>query len=502
MAANASRNHPGPRGRYRTRSAGACQPRPTPSSSNGEPIAANFGHLGERNLAVEWRDPQVLVPYARNPRTHTKKQIQQIAASIGTFGFTNPILIDDAGGIIAGHGRVEAAKLLGLAAVPTIRLSHLNETQKRAYVLADNRLGELAGWDQSLLAIELQHLTEIDLDFEVEVTGFETVDIDLILSGAAHSEASAENELPVVDPDEIVVPVTRVGDLWQLGRHRLLCADALRADSYQRLLQGEKAQMVFADPPYNVPVNGHVCGSGRIKHEEFVMASGEMSEAQFTEFLTAVFSQLARFSTDGSIHFHCMDWRHIQELMTAGRAVYTQLKNLCVWAKTNAGMGSFFRSQHELIFVFKNGTAPHINNFGLGEGGRYRTNLWSYPGVNTFRSGRLDELGMHPTVKPLALVADAIKDCSKRGGIILDAFSGSGTTIVAAEQTGRHGYALELDPKYVDVAVRRWEKVTGENAVHADTGLTLDRLAESRGIALDGASRGEPNRAGTEVGHG
>lgn len=232
------------------------------------------------------------------------------------------------------------------------------------------------------------------------------------------------------------------------------------------------------------------------------MASGEMSEGQFIGFLTAILTNLVEHSVEGSIHFVTIDWRHIHELMTAGRQAYTELKNLCIWAKTNAGLGSFYRSQHELVFVFKNGNLPHVNNFGLGERGRYRSNIWTYPGVNTFRSGRLDELGMHPTVKPLALVADAIKDCSKRRGIILDAFSGSGTTIIAAEQTGRHGYALELDPKYVDVAVRRWEKVTGENAVHADTGLTLHRLAESRGIALDGASRGEQNPAGTEVGHG
>ena len=481
--------------------------RSSPRTTQPQTVRPQSGELANGmatstlSIMIEWGDPSRLVPYAGSPRTHTKKQIEQIAASIDTFGFTNPILIDDTGGIIAGHGRAEAAKLLGLATIPTIRLAHLSETQKRAYVLADNRLAELAGWDPALLALELRHLTEIDLDFEIEVTGFETVDIDLLISGAVESEVGAEDEVPL-DPDEIVTPVTRIGDLWRLGRHRLLCADALKAESYEQLLRGEKAQMVFTDPPYNVAVNGHVCGSGKIKHEEFVMASGEMSEAQFTEFLTAVFSQLARFSADGSIHFHCMDWRHIHELMTAGRAVYTQHKNLCVWAKTNAGMGSFFRSQHELIFVFKNGTAPHINNFGLGEGGRYRTNLWTYPGVNTFKSGRLDELEIHPTVKPLALVADAIKDCSKRGGIILDAFSGSGTTILAAEQTGRRGYALELDPKYVDVAVRRWEKVTGENAVHAATGLTLDRLAELRGIALDGATRGEQNSVGTEAGHG
>jgi len=236
--------------------------------------------------------------------------------------------------------------------------------------------------------------------------------------------------------------------------------------------------MVFTDPPYNVPVNGHICGLGKVQHEEFIMASGEMSEADFTDFLTRVAMNLAAFSVDGSIHYICMDWRHIVELSAAGRSAYSELKNLVVWNKDNGGMGAFYRSKHEFVFVFKNGTAAHINNFSLGQHGRYRTNVWDYAGVNTLKADRDEELAMHPTVKPVEMVADAIRDCSRRGGVILDAFSGSGTTIMAAEQTGRRARAIELDPRYVDVAVRRWQKATGGTATLAGSGTTFDDLVE------------------------
>ena len=434
------------------------------------------------NPAVEWRNVDRLTPYPRNARTHSTKQINQIAASIKEFGFTNPVLIDADGGIIAGHGRVEAAKLLGLDRVPAIQLDHLTEVQKRAYILADNRLAEKAGWDEELLAVELQYLSHIDLDFDIEITGFETVEIDLLIEGL---EAGDDDEADAVpDMDDDVAPVSRVGELWLLGPHRLLCGDALDPASYETLMAGAKAGLVFTDPPYNVEIDGNVCGSGRIKHQDFVMASGEMSEAEFTEFLTTALSNLARNSADGAIHFVCMDWRHAHALLTASRAVYSELKNICVWNKTNAGMGSLYRSKHELVFVFKNGTGAHINNVELGRHGRNRTNIWDYPGVNTLRRDRLDELRMHPTVKPVALVADAVKDCSKRGGIILDAFAGSGTTIIAAGKTGRIAHVLELDPKYVDVAVRRWEAYTGETARHSDTGLSLNALAAARGLPV------------------
>jgi DNA modification methylase len=328
------------------------------------------------------------------------------------------------------------------------------------------------------LAIELQTL--VDLDFEVELTGFEMGEIDIILDEAA--EAKGENT-DREDEFEESLPgpaVTQPGDLWTLGRHRLLCGNALDPLAYDLLLEGKKATFIFTDPPYNVCVDGHVCGNGAIRHREFAMASGEMSQEEFTEFLTTVFHHLTAHSADGSIHGICMDWRHLNEMITAGNAAYTELKNLCVWAKTNAGMGSLYRSQHELIFIWKSGSAPHVNNIELGRHGRNRSNIWTYAGANTMRPGRHEELSMHPTVKPVALVADAIKDCTRRGGLVLDPFCGSGTTLIAAERTGRKARALEIDAAYVDVAVRRWQTYTGKTAVLEATGQTFEQIEEER----------------------
>lgn len=437
----------------------------------------NLKWVDRANLKLEYRAPETLLPAPRNARTHSKKQITQIAASIQQFGFVNPILLDTTSKIIAGHGRVEAAKLLGISKVPTIRLDHLSENERRAYLIADNRLAELAGWDQEILAIEFGELAAFDTAFDIEVTGFDGADIDRILEAGESTPSSTE---PPEDLEPRAPVVSRKVDLWQLGHHRILCADARDPTAFEDLLDGKKAQMVFTDPPYNVPIDGHVGGLGRVRHREFAMASGEMSQADFTKFLTTVLSNLAAVSTDGSIHYVCMDWRHLQEILVAGNAAYTELKNLCVWNKDNGGMGTFYRSKHELVLVFKNGTAAHINNFGLGEKGRYRTNVWDYAGANTLHPSRMAELAMHPTVKPVALVADAIKDCSKRGGIVLDAFGGSGTTLIAAEQTGRNGYLLELDPAYVDVTIRRWQAKTGLKAIHSELGATFDELTAER----------------------
>ena len=430
-------------------------------------------------LAIEHLPTAGLRPYARNARTHSAKQIAQIAASIREFGFNNPVLVDREGEIIAGHGRVAAAKLLGRDTVPCVRLEHLNEAQKRAYILADNRLAEKAGWDRETLAIELQFLTEFEVDFDVTVTGFEMAEVDLLLGGSAQSDAMADPADAV--PETALGPaVTRPGDIWLIGRHRLICGDSLEPETYDRLLAGEKAQMIFTDPPYNVKIDGHVSGLGVAKHREFAFASGEMTEDEFTRFLARVFDNLASYAANGAIHFVCMDWRHQAEVLAAARGNYAELKNLCVWAKTNGGMGSLYRSQHELIFVFKSGRAPHINNVELGKHGRYRTNVWSYAGANAFSATRDDDLAMHPTVKPVALVADAILDCSKRKGLILDAFGGSGTTLVAAERTGLRGVAIEIDPAYCDVIVRRLAKVAGLTATLEATGDTFDEVAGER----------------------
>jgi DNA modification methylase len=425
-------------------------------------------------MKIESMPVAALRPYARNARTHSRKQVRQIAKSIERFGFCNPVLIDDDDQIIAGHGRVEAAKLIGVAEVPSVRLSHLSESEKQAYILADNRLAEKAGWDKEMLAIELQNL--VDISFDVELTGFETAEVDLILEEAGNENEKPENAQPAYKGQ----PVSELGDVWMLGKHVLLCGDARDEEAYNLLMDGEKAEFVFTDPPYNVPIDGHVCGLGRIRHKDFAMGCGEMSEDEFTSFLAGVFGLLSRHSIDGSIHQVCMDWRHMREMLSAGYGVYNELKNLCVWNKTNAGMGSFYRSKHELVFVWKNGTAAHINNFELGQHGRSRANVWDYDGVNTLRPGRLDELAMHPTVKPVALVADAFKDCSQRGGLVLDPFCGSGTVLISAERTGRRARALEIDPGYVDVAVKRWQAYTGKAAILAPTGETFEEITETR----------------------
>jgi DNA modification methylase len=422
---------------------------------------------------IEFHPPERLAAYKRNARTHSKRQIAQIAKSISAFGFNNPVLVDDELGIIAGHGRVRAAQLLGMQEVPCLKLSHLSEAEKRAYILADNQLATKAGWDRELQAIEFQGL--IELGFDVTLAGFEVAEVDFIIeSERAKHDDEIEAPLAAKGP-----AVTQVGDVWRLGDHRLLCGDARSTSAYAALMGAERAQMVFTDPPYNVPIDGFVGGKGRIKHREFAVASGEMSESQFTRFLTDVLGLAAEYSEDGSIHYVCMDWRHMLELILSGRAAYDELKNVIVWAKDNAGMGTFYRSQHELVFAFKKGQAPHINNFELGQHGRSRSNVWKYAGVNTMKADRMEELAMHPTVKPLALVADAIRDCSKQKGIILDPFSGSGTTLIAAEKTGRCARVMELDPLYCDVAVRRWQNFTGKKAFLGETELSFECIEDT-----------------------
>jgi DNA modification methylase len=428
-------------------------------------------------LAIKYKDPRKLKPRLKNPRTHTPRQIKQIAASITEFGFINPVLIDGSDGIVAGHARVAAATSIGMADVPTVRVDHLSPTQIRAYVIADNRLAEKAGWDPTLLALELQELS-VQPNFDVTVTGFEMGEIDLIIGETSASEADEADVIPEIDRS--LPAVSRPGDCWQIGDHVLLCGDALKPESYEQLLAGKRAQMVFIDPPYNVRIAGNVSGLGKARHREFAMASGEMSQREFTTFLRRALTHLADFSIDGSIHFICMDWRHIRELADAADDAYSELKNICVWSKSNAGMGSLYRSAHEFIFVYKNGRAKHINNVELGRFGRSRTNVWEYAGMSSFGRDRDASLAGHPTLKPLALVSDAILDCSKRGGIILDAFSGSGTTLLAAEKTGRRGYGIELDPHYVDLVIKRFEEVYGLGAIHANSDLSFDRVRTER----------------------
>ena len=433
-----------------------------------------------------------LNPWTRNARTHSKKQIRQIADSIQSFGFTNPVLIDDARTILAGHGRVAAAKSLGLEEVPCVQLSHMSPEQKRAYVLADNKLALNAGWDEDMLAGELEALMEMDLDFDIGVIGFTISEIDSLIEDKANEDKANEDKANEEqaneergDPVDDVLPAGTAfarcshGDVWQLGPHRLVCGDALDPYNTDMLMQGESARMVFTDPPYNVPIDGFVGGAGSIKHCELAMASGEMSEGQFTAFLKRAFAQLAKHSVDGSIHFICMGWRHIREITRAGDAVYAELKNLISWVKDNGDIGRFYHSRHELIFAFKSGSAPHTNMFELGQNGRYRTNVWEYQGVNASRAGQMGELSLHPTVKPVQMIADAIKDVSGRGEIVLDIFGGSGSTLIAAHKTARRGYLVELDPLYCDVILQRWESFAKDEAEHLACGIATDHPSQA-----------------------
>lgn len=425
-----------------------------------------------------------LRPNPKNVRTHPKKQIALLSRAIEQFEFVTPVVADENLVILAGHARVEAAKASGLKTVPVIVLSGLSEAKRRAYMLADNKIAEMAGTDRQAAALEigeLQPLLEAE-GLSIDLTGFTSAEIDSIYDDHAEPEPDPIDHLSQCAQN----PVTKIGNLWFMGSHRLLCGDARSAAHFDRLLAKDRAAMAFTDPPYNVRIAG-IQGRGKIKHREFAEASGEMSRAAFTSLLTDVLALMASHSIDGSIHYVCMDWRHIAELHAAGESAYSEQKNLIVWNKTNAGQGSFYRSQHELIFVFKNGTAPHLNTFELGQHGRNRSNVWTYAGANTFRTGRMKDLAMHPTVKPVAMVADAMRDCSRLRDIILDPFMGSGTTIMAAERVGRRGFGLELDPLYVDVAIRRWQAFTKRDAVLLGDGRTFDEISEER------ASRQETN---------
>lgn len=445
-----------------------------------------------QNLNIVYQDIDTLSLRANNPRTHSAKQVKQIADSISQFGFTNPILVDEKNNVIAGHGRIAAAETLGIIIVPTICLAALSDAEIRAYVIADNKLAENAGWDVDILAIEFQELINFDLDFDITLTGFETAEIDLLIEPVNDDEFI--DDIPLPDADKS--PVTELGDVWILGKHRILCADATKQQSYECLLRDEKANLIFTDPPYNVPINGHVSGLGQHQHKEFAMASGEMSQADFTEFLRGIFQNLIQYSASGSIHYVCMDWRHLKEILSAGES-YAELKNICVWVKNNGGMGSLYRSKHELVLVFKNGSAPHINNVELGKNGRYRTNVWEYAGANSFHEDRIDELSMHPTVKPIAMVKDAILDCSNHDDIVLDPFGGSGTTLLAAEQSSRRAYLMELEPFYVDVTLKRFLKMTDIEPVLESTGQTFTEVANQKSC-LSNAEPGTSHQSANE----
>lgn len=425
------------------------------------------------SLKVTYLPIERLKPHPQNSRSHTKKQIRSMAEAIKTYGWTNPILIDELDNVLAGHARLAAAKLLGMQTVPTICIPRLTEAQKRAYVIADNRMNEVVGkWDRGMLALEYEVIKLLDQEFDLSSTGFKLDDIAIILDNAVPVRKEA---LPL--PALQATPVSMLGDLWWMDEHRLLCGDARDPAQFELLMQGERADVVIAPAPYNVPVSGHMVRRGQ--HREFVMASGEMSPAEFSHFLKTVFANLIRFSVNGSIHFLWTDWRHLTEMIEA-TAQYTERKNVICWNKQTAGLGAFYRNQHELIFVMKSGMGKHQNNFKLGQNGRHRTNVWDYPGLSGFTKDRSEQLAMHPCVQPVAMIVEALRDCSRKGDIVLDCFGGSGTTMIAAGQVGRKARLMELDPLYVDVAIRRWQAETGGKAFLGDTGLSFE-LVEQKG---------------------
>lgn len=436
----------------------------------------------KRALKIVYLPISKLKPNPNNPRLHSPKQVKQIAASIREFGWTVPILKDGDHCVIAGHGRLQAAEMLGLTEVPTIELRHLSAAQQRALIIADNRLTEIAAWDDNLLANELLELSKLELSFDLEITGFETPEIDLRIQGLNQLRTSEPDESDKELPPLPSNPVTRRGDIWILGAHRVMCGNALDHSDYQRLFVSEQAAATITDPPYNVRIAGNVSGKGKNQHREFAMASGEMSSAEFLDFLQKTFEKHKGISKKGALYYYFIDWRHLIEMLLAGRSAFSQLINVCVWAKTNGGMGSLYRSQHEHVLVFKNGDAPHKNNVELGKHGRNRTNVWNYEGMNSFgRNGEEGNLlSLHPTVKPVRMIADAILDCTKRKEIVLDSFLGSGTTVIAAEKTGRRCFGLELDNAYVDVSIRRWQALTGEKAVHETTSMSFSEVEANR----------------------
>lgn len=419
-----------------------------------------------------------LRPNPANPRVHNRHQARVLARSMRQLGYISPIVVDKTGMIVAGHLRFEALLMLGVADVWVVRLDHLTEAQIKAFMIADNKLAEMSEFDERKLALLLKELHQINIEVVADSTGFEIAEIELRIQALdPPEEGDADDDVEVPEG----TPVSRLGDTWGAGRHRLHCGSALDPASYDSVLGQERAAAAFTDPPWNVRVNGHVGGKGRRKHPEFVMASGEMSDREFREFLLTTVCQIVAYSVEHATLFACIDWRHVEEMIGAIRANDCELLNLCVWVKPNAGMGSLYRSRHELVTVFSRKDVQRRNNVQLGKYGRTRTNVWNYSGMNSFaRRGQVRGLDLHPTVKPLAMVSDAILDVTAPDDIVLDPFCGSGTTIIAAERTGRRGYGIELNPLYVDTAIMRWQRMTGQAAVHAVTGKTFDEMRQER----------------------
>ena len=420
-------------------------------------------------------------PLGQTTRKPRAKKRNHLKANLCTFGCVLPILLDTKSRVIHGWEVLQAARELGWLTLPTIEISLLAEAQLRALRIALNKLQEGSEWDTEALKLEFSEIIAMDIDFDLMLTGFETPEIDIIFSDP--TPELDDSRVPSLDRSAPAIAEHR--DVFQCGQHPIICGDARNASIYAELLGSDRVRLTITDPPYNVQVKGNVSGKGQHQHREFVMASGEMSPQEFEFFLTEFMHLVHQHALPGALCFIFMDWRHLQSLLSVGGSVFDELLNLCVWSKTNAGMGSLYRSQHEMVALFKSGSESHINNVQLGEFGRNRTNVWSYPGMSSFGGEREEALAMHPTVKPLQMVADAILDVTHRGDLVLDPFLGSGTTLIACEDTHRTCRGIELDPHYVDVAIRRWQQHTGKSAVHIESGLTFNELAKHRTEEVD-----------------
>lgn len=430
------------------------------------------------DLSFELLDIDAVVILEGHARRPGPRALRTLKASVSNLGFVFPLVVDDRNRLIAGHLRLAVAKDLGMTRLSVVRVSGLTEAQLRLLRIADNKIPMLSSLDEAALRAECRIVIETDPDIDLTTVGFDVGELDILLDPAGDGAADPADDIPDV---EDAPPVSRLGDEWRLGPNLIACGDARDPTLGQRLLTGGAATAAFIDPPYNVPVGGHVSGLGKKQHAEFAMASGEMAPEAFTRFLADGLTALAQACVDGAVIFACMDWRHMREILAAAEAAELTILNLCVWNKSNAGMGSLYRSQHELVFVLKKGTAPHINNVRLGAGGRYRTNCWHYPGANAFHRGRDQDLADHPTVKPTALVADAIKDVTARGDLVIDTFLGSGTTLIAAHRSGRRCIGVEIEPKFVDVAIRRFSALFPDIPITlAETGETFEAVRERR----------------------
>lgn len=437
---------------------------------NSDDIAKSLRHLektfleGKPSNNLQMVDINSIILRDKSLRKHSKKQLQKLKNAIKKVGYTNPIIIDENQNIIAGELRLLAAKDLGFIQIPVIILENLTKEEADAIRILDNRIAEDGEWNFETLKDELEKLLKFDVTFED--LGFDTVDYDKIFLANDTDENKDHNSDKEDESwlDANVHARAKLGDLWRLGDHFVYCGDCLRAKSFEHLMQGELAQIIITDSPYNCKINGHVCGLGKTQHEEFAMASGEMTVLEFAEFISNFMQNLIKFSVDGSLHYLFMDWAGLNTLLTQGKKHYTELKNIAVWNKGVGGMGAMYRSQHEMVPIFKNGKAKHQNHIQLGKYGRYRTNVWDYPGVRATNPASLELLKLHPTSKSVPMLHNILLDASSKNDVVLDCFGGSGSTLLAAERCKRRARLIEINPRYVDVTIYRWEKETGKTA--------------------------------------